>query len=156
MGQNNIAGSILQSLLGWVQALFNGVWSLFSGGSGGSLLKWLSANWLSMLVFFLALGVCLDVVIYLIRWRPFWGWFRKKRLVIDDEIFDTKRSSTRKPSSRSASTRKPSTYIPKRISKYDDFDEEDDVFEVKKRKKKDVFEVDHMSGTHTARRTSRR
>ena len=49
MTNNGFAADFLQILLGWLQNLFNGVWALFSGGSGGSVLRWFSQNWLSLL-----------------------------------------------------------------------------------------------------------
>lgn len=158
MGQNNIAANILQALLGWIQSLFNGIWALFSGGSGGSLLKWLSERWLSLLVFFIAIGVIMDIFIYLVRWKPYWWWFRKKRLVIDDEILE-KKGSTKAPKPVRKSTKKPSTYIPKRISSASDEDlffEDESIFDVKPKKKKDVFEVGRKSAAASTRRTARR
>ena len=159
MGQNNFAGNVLQVLLGWIQSLFNGIWSLFSGGSGGSLLKWLSGQWISLLIFFLAAGIILDVVVYLLRWKPYWWWFRKKRLVIDDEILERKKPSSKRPSKNSAYRREPSTYIPKRknrLSDEDFFQDEDSVFSVKTKKKKDVFDVNRTKSVQTSRRTARR
>ena len=142
MTQNGFAADFLQILLGWLQTLFNGVWALFSGGSGGSVLRWFSENWLSLLVVFLVFGIVMDVVIYLIRWRPFWWWFRKKRMVIDDEIYD---DYARQPArTRDGKTVVPSTIVKrKRKKEFDDFDEDDDVFKVKRKKSNDPFEVDY-------------
>ena len=56
MTNNGFAADFLQILLGWLQSLFNGIWALFSGGSGGSVLRWLSENWLSLLLALLIFG----------------------------------------------------------------------------------------------------
>ena len=40
-------------------------------------------HWLSMLLTLLIAGVVIDLLVWLIRWRPYWVWFRKKRIVIE-------------------------------------------------------------------------
>ncbi len=154
MTNNGFAADFLQILFGWLQNLFNGIWALFSGGSGGSVLRWLSENWLSLLVVLLVFGIVTDVVIYLIRWRPFWWWFRKKRMVIDDEVYDDylgmKVSKT-----TDGNYVVPSTIVKRRKNPDDDYDEED-VFEVKKKKKSvDPFEV-HYSKKSSISQVNRR
>ncbi|MBQ1255955.1 MAG: hypothetical protein IIX93_01605 [Clostridia bacterium] len=140
MTNNGFAADFLQILLGWLQSLFNGIWALFSGGSGGSVLRWLSENWLSLLLALLIFGIVTDTVVYLIRWRPFWWWFRKKRMVIDDEVYDDYlhvKVSKRKDEKYVV----PSTIV-KRTRKTDDSFDDEDIFEVKsKKKKRDPFEV---------------
>lgn len=91
----------------------NGVWSLFTGSSGGSLLSWLSGSWKSLLVVLLTIGVVTDVIVYLLRWRPFWWWFRKKRMVVDDAILEPNEPlpSARRPAP--ARRVQPSTRIPR-------------------------------------------
>ena len=153
MTNNGFAADFLQILLGWLQNLFNGVWALFSGGSGGSVLRWFSQNWLSLLVMLLIFGIVTDTVIYLIRWRPFWWWFRKKRMVIDDEVYDDYLEKT----SRRTKDGKyvvPSTIVKRRKSAYEEEDDEenDDVFEVRKKKSADPFEVSNSNRRSTAPR----
>ena len=38
-----------------------------------------------LLVFFFILGVAGDIFVWILRWRPHWAWFRKKRIVVNDE-----------------------------------------------------------------------
>ena len=38
-------------------------------------------------LFFLTLGILLDLLIWLIRWRPYWVWFRKERVIVNDDRF---------------------------------------------------------------------
>lgn len=142
MTNNGFAADFLQILLGWLQSLFNGIWALFSGGSGGSVLRWFSENWLSLLVALLIFGIVTDVVVYLFRWRPFWWWFRKKRLVIDDEAYDdylgVKVSKT-----KDGKYVYPSTIVRRNKKRQEDDFEEGDIFEVnRKRKVRDPFEVE--------------
>lgn len=116
MGHDQFAGNVLEIMLSWFRALMNGVWSLFTGSSGGSLLSWLSGSWKSLLVVLLTIGVVTDVIVYLLRWRPFWWWFRKKRMVVDDAILEPNEPlpSARRPAP--ARRVQPSTRIPRRES----------------------------------------
>ncbi|MBE5792774.1 MAG: hypothetical protein E7322_11585, partial [Clostridiales bacterium] len=133
MTNNGFAADFLQILFGWLQNLFNGIWALFSGGSGGSVLRWLSENWLSLLVVLLVFGIVTDVIVYLIRWRPFWWWFRKKRMVIDDEVYDDY-LGMKIEKTTDGNYVVPSTIVKRRKNPDDDYDDED-VFEVKKTRK---------------------
>ena len=116
MGHDQFAGNVLEIMLSWFRALMSGVWSLFTGSSGGSLLSWLSGSWKSLLVILLTIGVVMDVIVYLLRWRPFWWWFRKKRMVVDDAILEP--NAPLPSSRRQAPARRvqPSTRIPRRDS----------------------------------------
>ena len=83
------SNAIVDLMLGWLKGLANWVLRLFNlaGSTGGSPLLWLSQNWLKLLVFFLVLGVAVDLLVWLIRWRPYWVWFRKERVIVNDEKF---------------------------------------------------------------------
>lgn len=83
------SNAIVGTMLGWLKGLANWVLRLFNlaGSAGGSPLLWLSRNWLKLLVFFLVLGVVLDRLIWLIRWRPYWVWFKKERVIVNDSRF---------------------------------------------------------------------
>lgn len=78
----NIMMSWLKGLASWVLDLFN-----LAGGSGFSPLGWLSEHWVKLLVVFMAVGILMDVLVWLMRWRPYWVWFHKKRIVISDDNF---------------------------------------------------------------------
>lgn len=83
------SNAIVDVMLGWLKGLANWVLRLFNlaGRVGGSPLLWLSQNWLKLLIFFLVLGVVVDRLVWLIRWRPYWVWFRKERVIVNDEKF---------------------------------------------------------------------
>lgn len=87
MTQTGYSNAIVNAMLGWLKGLASWVLKLFNLSGGFSPLKFLADNWLQLLVFFLILGVALDVLVWLIRWRPHWVWFRKKRVVINDKNF---------------------------------------------------------------------
>ena len=80
----NIMLSWLKGVASWILGLFD-----LAGSSGFSPLTWLSENWLPMLIVLLVAGVVIDLLVWLVRWRPHWIWFNKKRIVINDDDFFT-------------------------------------------------------------------
>ena len=89
MTQSAYANTTINNMLGWLKGFATWVLRLFNlAGRGGiSPLSWLAENWLQLLIFLLIAGVVIDLVVWLIRWRPYWVWFRKKRILIEDENF---------------------------------------------------------------------
>lgn len=88
MTQTGYTNAIVNVMLGWLKGLANWVLKLFNlAGSGGSPLLWLSNNWLKLLILLLIIGVVVDWLVWMIRWRPYWVWFRKKRIIVNDERF---------------------------------------------------------------------
>ena len=83
------SNAFVDLMLGWLKGLANWVLRLFNlaGSVSGSPLVWLSRSWSKLLVFFLVLGLVLDRLIWLIRWRPYWVWFRKERVIVNDDRF---------------------------------------------------------------------
>ena len=87
MTQPGYTNAIVDTMLGWLKGLASWVLRLFNLSAGGSPLKFLANNWLQILVVLLIVGVAADIIIWLIRWRPHWVWFRKKRVIINDKNF---------------------------------------------------------------------
>lgn len=81
--------AVMNTMLGWLRSVASWVLDLFdlNGTSGFSPLEWLSRHWLPALIVLLVTGVVLDFIVWLIRWRPYWVWFGKKRIVIGDDDF---------------------------------------------------------------------
>ena len=116
MTQTGYANAIVNAMLGWLKGLASWVLRLFNLSGGFSPLKFLADNWLKLLIVLRVVGVVMDLLIWLIRWRPHWVWFRKKRVIINDKNFfadekyidspeDLKRRSA--PRRRSAPVEKP-------------------------------------------------
>ena len=111
MTQTGYANAIVNAMLGWLKGLASWVLRLFNLSGGFSPLKFLADNWLKLLIVLLVLGVVLDLLVWLIRWRPHWVWFRKKRVIINDKNFfaderyaDSRRETERR---RSAPAERP-------------------------------------------------
>lgn len=75
---NGLANAILTLLLSWLRIIINRFWSLFNSESGTSFYTFLANHWLSVLLVLLVGGFVLDRIIYLIRWRPFRVWLRRR------------------------------------------------------------------------------
>lgn len=89
MTMSGYSNAVVDTMLGWLKGFANWVLRLFNlaGSAKTSPLLWLSHNWLKLLIFFLVLGIVLDRLIWLIRWRPYWVWFRKERIIVNDDKF---------------------------------------------------------------------
>ncbi|MBQ8109988.1 MAG: hypothetical protein IJ124_07530 [Clostridia bacterium] len=89
MTMSGYSSAIVDVMLGWLKGLANWVLRLFNlaGSVTTSPLLWLSHNWMKLLIFFLVLGVVLDRLVWLIRWRPYWVWFKKERVIVNDDKF---------------------------------------------------------------------
>lgn len=87
MTQTGYSNAVVNAMLGWLKGLASWVLKLFNLSGGFSPLKFLADNWLQLLVLLLVIGVVLDLLVWLLRWRPHWVWFRKKRVVINDKNF---------------------------------------------------------------------
>lgn len=83
------SSAIVDAMLGWLKGFANWVLRLFhlAGGVGTSPLLWLAHNWLLLLIVLMAVGVAADILVWLVRWRPHWVWFRKERVIVNDENF---------------------------------------------------------------------
>ncbi len=87
MTQTGSSNAIVNAMLGWLKGLAGWVLRLFNLSAGFSPLKFLADNWLKLLVLLLIVGMAADLLIWLIRWRPHWVWFHKKRVIINDKNF---------------------------------------------------------------------
>lgn len=87
MTQTGYSNAIVNGMLSWLKGLASWVLKLFNLSSGFSPLKFLANNWLKLLILFLIVGVAADLLVWLIRWRPHWVWFHKKRVIINDKNF---------------------------------------------------------------------
>ena len=73
---SSFSDSILKLLLSGVRGVFNDLWNMLSGNAG-SLFGWLGRHWLSLICILLIAGVTIDLLIYLLRWKPQRVWISK-------------------------------------------------------------------------------
>ena len=73
-----LADSLFTLLMGWVRALVNAIWALFTTDHT-TLLEFLGKNWVLIVVVILAAGLAIDWLVWLIRWQPYHLWARRAR-----------------------------------------------------------------------------
>ena len=113
MTQSGYTSAIVDAMLSWLKGLASWFLKLFNLSGGFSPLKFLADNWKQLLIFFLIVGIAVDLLVWLIRWRPHWIWFRKKRVIINDRNFFSEKSTAYshakqpRPDMRAAEVRRP-------------------------------------------------
>lgn len=73
-----LADNLFALLLGWTRSLFNGLWNLITNNSSG-FVGFLQRFWLPILIILLFAGTFFDLLIWLIRWRPYYVWGSRLR-----------------------------------------------------------------------------
>lgn len=87
MMQMGTSNAIVNAMLSWLKWLASWVLRLFNLAGGFSPLRFLADNWLKLLLVLLIVGIVGDLLVWLIRWRPHWVWFHRKRVIINDKDF---------------------------------------------------------------------
>ena len=87
------SNTIVSGMLSWLRGIANWAINLFnlSGENSLALLNWFSDHWVGMLIVMILIGLVIDWLVWIIRWRPYWVWFRTKRIMIDDTDLPQKR-----------------------------------------------------------------
>ena len=65
-----IADSLFTVLMSWVRALVNAIWALFSSDHT-TLLAFLGRHWVAIALGIIVMGLVVDWLVWLIRWRPY-------------------------------------------------------------------------------------
>ncbi len=81
-----LADSLFNVLMGWVRALVNSIWALFDT-EHTTVLEFLGKNWLAIAAIIIAVGLVMDWLVWLIRWRPYHRAAQRVRrmLHVDEE-----------------------------------------------------------------------
>lgn len=91
MQQTDFTDSFIKSMLGWIRWIASSIANLFQGGSGGSggsmsTVAWFADNWIKILIALIVIGVVIDWLVWMTRWRPYWVWFRKRRILLENDV----------------------------------------------------------------------
>ena len=71
--------TILSLMLSWIRALIASVWRLLTSEDGGALYRFLSQNWLRIVLVLCIAGIAVDLIVYFFRWRPDYVWRSRLR-----------------------------------------------------------------------------
>lgn len=90
MQQTDFADSFIKGMLGWIRWIASSIANLFQTGSGRSgdmsAISWFADNWIKILIGLIVVGVLVDWLVWMARWRPYWVWFRRRRVLLDNEV----------------------------------------------------------------------
>lgn len=77
----SFAKSLAGILFGWVSNVFSGIWAMFTTDSGTESIPWFGKQWILIVVLLCVLGMVIDFVVYLYRWKPYrvWASFFRRR-----------------------------------------------------------------------------
>ena len=87
MTYTHYADMFITLTLGWIRGVTNWIWSMIrlgQGSAGRSFLAWFSNHWVKLVIVLMLACVAMDWLIWLVRWRPYWLWFGKKRRLVND------------------------------------------------------------------------
>ena len=70
----SFANTLFTVMLGWFQSVVSTLWSAFTSEKGGSFIKWIGNHWLILAAVLCLFGLAIDLVVYVLRWRPFRVW----------------------------------------------------------------------------------
>lgn len=68
------ANTLFSVLLGWIQSAVSWLWRLMSSEEAGGLMGWVLENWLLLAILLCAVGLAVDLIVYLLRWQPYRVW----------------------------------------------------------------------------------
>lgn len=91
MQQADFSDSFIKGMLGWIRWIASSIANLFQSGSGHSsgdmsMVAWFADNWIKILIGLIVVGVLIDWMVWMARWRPYWVWFRKRRILLDNDV----------------------------------------------------------------------
>lgn len=105
-------------MLSWMRWLTSWFWSIAnSEGTSGGFLLWFSDHWVSLAVFLIIAGAIIDWLIWMIRWRPYWLWLRKRQIIYEEVPVVKRNTRSPKSKSRQKKADKPDS------GSFDDFDD---------------------------------
>ena len=84
MENSELAKGFIEVLLSWMRLITGWVWDFFQADMSGGFLVWFDNHWKGLAVALVIIGVLIDWIIWMIRWRPYWVWFRKRQIVYEN------------------------------------------------------------------------
>lgn len=84
MTNNGFARKLIEVLLSWMRLITSWVWNFFQADMGGGFLNWFADNWVHIALFLIVVGLVVDWLIWMIRWRPYWLWLRKRQIIYEE------------------------------------------------------------------------
>ena len=84
MTNNGFTQKLIEVLLSWMRLITSWVWNFFQADMGGGFLNWFADNWVHIALVLIVIGLVVDWLIWMIRWRPYWLWLRKRQIIYEE------------------------------------------------------------------------
>ncbi len=84
MINNGFTQKLIEVLLSWIRLVTSWVWDFFQADMAGGFLNWFSDNWKNIALALIIVGLVVDWLIWMIRWRPYWLWLRKRQIIYEE------------------------------------------------------------------------
>ena len=84
MTDNGVMQKVMELLLSWMRVVTGWVWDFFQADRGTGLIAWFSDHWVKIALILILAGVVVDWLIWMIRWRPYWLWLRKRQIIYEE------------------------------------------------------------------------
>ena len=84
MANSEFTQKIVELLLSWMRLVTGWVWNFFQADMAGGFLAWFADNWMRIALALIIGGLIVDWLIWMIRWRPYWLWLRKRQIIYEE------------------------------------------------------------------------
>ena len=86
MSESGFIDWLVKTMLGWARWITDLMWnSINSTTRDGGVLGWFGAHWKIVALIMILAGIVVDWLVWMVRWRPYWLWFRKKQIIYAEE-----------------------------------------------------------------------
>ena len=98
MENSVFAQNLIELMLSWMRLIALWVWNFFQADMADGFLSWFADHWKSLALFVIIVGLVMDWLIWMIRWRPYWLWLRKRQIVYEEvPVTEKKHEEHRQP-----------------------------------------------------------
>ena len=86
MSESGFIDWLVKTMLGWARWITDLMWdSINSGPRENGALAWFGSHWMIIAAVMIIAGIVIDWLVWMVRWRPYWLWFRKKQIIYAEE-----------------------------------------------------------------------
>lgn len=75
---NGFVVGFISIVLGWIREVFYFIWQIFSLEKNSFFINLIIDNWILIVILLCAIGLFLDWLVYIVRWKPYYVWIGKK------------------------------------------------------------------------------
>lgn len=76
---NGVTKTFLSIFISWIKIFLNSLLNFLNDPNSFNLLKFIAQNWIVLSALLLLIGIVLDWIFWMIRWKPYYVWLGKKK-----------------------------------------------------------------------------